>query len=1077
MLSGLLAGCKPLPEISRQALPWVPSNVIKPEDRNMLKNCSQLAAYGFKSLVLTLLIWFGGNGPQSALAAEGIDFNQDVIPILSDNCYACHGQDSAHREADLRLDQAADATRDRAGKRAIVPGDAASSLVWQRINSTDAAEMMPPPDSYKKLTERQKAILRQWIEQGAVYKEHWSFVPPVQVAVPDSQLTHPIDAFLESKRQQQSLPRAPRADRGTLIRRVSLDLTGLPPTREAVRQFVADESPDAYEKLVDRLFASPAYGEHMARQWLDLARYADTHGLHLDNIRSMWPYRDWVVEAFNTNLPFDEFTRWQLAGDVLPDATRAQRIASGFNRCNVTTSEGGSINEEWVYRYAVDRTTTMAEVWMGLTAGCAVCHDHKYDPLSTREYYSLYAFFHSAADPAMDGNKLDTPPVLKLYKPEDEATIARLKAELADVETVLRASLAGLDYIDPATRDPRPEPEETETVWFEDGFPPGVVPQNSGGPLKLINAAAGPVFSGDKSLQRTATGLAQDFYSGGAEFFVPAAGKVIVHCYLEPENPPEAIMIQFHTDGWKHRAVWGDAEKIPFGKIDTPEKVFLGELPAPGQWVRLEVSADTLGLKAGQKVTGYAFTQFAGTVAWDRLAVLSRVDKAGNAEWSFQVWREKNQGKRNDALPDRLRDIVRGKQPADWSAAEAEEIRSFWLENFYLGIDGGIRSKKALKTTLKAEIEKVEQNVPLTLVMAELPKPRESYVMLRGAYDKPGERVTRDVPKFLPPLPVQEEGREYNRLDLANWLVSGSHPLTSRVTVNRFWQQLFGTGLVKTSADFGLQGEPPTHPELLDWLAVEFVRQGWDIKQFLKLMVTSEAYCQDSTFTMPAAGRDPENRYLTRGPRLRLDAEVLRDQALFHGGLLSEKRGGPGVFPYQPPNIWEPVAFGGSNTRFYKQGTGEDLYRRSLYTFLKRTAPPPFMTTFDGPSREQSCSRRERTNTPLQALQLMNDVQYFEAARGFAVRMLREGGATPAERLAWGWEVATARIPAAEELAVVQRMQAEFQARYRNDLAAAREMITFGESRPDEKLDVAELAAYTLVANLLLNLDETINKN
>lgn len=1038
------------------------------------------------SLGLVLCVCAGPSDPVTVAAEEAeavvepVDFALEVLPILSNNCFACHGQDAENRAADLRLDVAEEAHKLRDGQAPFVPGKPEESLAWQRILSTDPDEVMPPPDSHRTLTEDQKETLRRWILQGAEYREHWAFSPLTKPAVPESEYRNPIDAFLEQQRKARKLQANPVADRRTLIRRVTLDLTGLPPTVEEVRRFVNDPASDAeaYEKLVDELFTRPSHGEQMARGWLDLARYADTHGLHLDNIRTMWPYRDWVVQAFHKNLPFDEFTRWQLAGDLLPEPSREQLIASGFNRCNVTTSEGGSIQEEWVYRYAVDRTTTMAEVWMGLTAGCAVCHDHKFDPLSAREFYSLYAFFHSAADPPMDGNKPDTPPILKLHSEEDKARIGDLQARYEATRGELKTALDQFDYNDPATQDPLPEPAETESLWFEDGFPEGVKPQSNGEPLRLITADMGPVLSGDKALQRTADGLAQDFFSGGAEFVIPEDGTIFVHCFLDPENTPETVMIQFHTDGWKHRAVWGAEEKIPYGKTGTTEKVHLGALPASGEWARLEVKASQLGLKPGDKVVGYAFTQFAGTVTWDRLGILSRVDKVKNPVWSFTAWQGENQGKRNNDLPDGLRELVRGKKPEEWTEDEANDVFRFWLENFHAGLPENVQQLKTRQTTLKQDLDKAEQDVPFTMVMADLPKPRESFVMLRGAYDQPGEKVSRAVPAFLPPLPTREEGEpDFNRLDLANWLLSEEHPLTARVTVNRFWQTFFGTGLVKTSADFGLQGEPPSHPELLDWLAVDFMQNGWDMRRLIKQIVTSEAYRQSTRVTPEVLERDPENRYLARGPRLRLDAEVLRDQALFVGGLLVDRLGGPGVHPYQPPNIWEPVAFGGSNTRFYKQGSGEDLYRRSLYTFLKRTAPPPFMSTFDAPNREQSCTVRDRTNTPMQALQLLNDIQYFEAARGFAQRMFAEAGSTPAERIAWGHEVVTSREPTADELKTLTTLLEDYHSRYRNDKEAAQKVISYGESPPAKELDPAELAAYTLIANLLLNLDETINTN
>ena len=502
----------------------------------------------------------------SADPDERVSFNRDVRPILSDHCFACHGFDEKKREADLRLDTAEGASADLGGYRAIVAGDPSQSEVWSRIIADDEDELMPPAEFNKPLTDEEKEIVRRWIDQGAVYQQHWSFMAPEQPPVPDIEgVTHAIDAFVQAKLQQQGLQPAPEADKETLIRRVTLDLTGLPPTLKEIDDFLADTSPDAYERLVDRLQNQVTYGEHMARYWLDLARYADTHGLHLDNERSMWPYRDWVVRAINENLPFDEFTRWQLAGDLLPDPTRDQLIASGFNRCNVSTSEGGSINDEWIYRYAVDRTTTAVEVWMGLTAGCAVCHDHKFDPLSTKEYYSMYAFFHSAADPAMDGNIIDTPPILKLTEESSKRRVAELRESLAAIEGRIDTRLAELEYVDPASLSPPQTEMTSRDVWFEDGFPEAANVQASGGPpLTLVDKEQGVVFSGELAITRTAADVvAQDFFDRGADFVVPHGGKFFVHCFLDPDDPPAAIMIQFHAGGWKNRAVWGDAGKNP----------------------------------------------------------------------------------------------------------------------------------------------------------------------------------------------------------------------------------------------------------------------------------------------------------------------------------------------------------------------------------------------------------------------------------------------------------------------------------------------------------------------------------
>ena len=753
-------------------------------------------------------------------------------------------------------------------------------------------------------------------------------------------------------------------------------------------------------------------------------------------------------------------------------------IASGFNRCNVTTSEGGSIKEEWIYRYAVDRTATAVEVWMGLTAGCAVCHDHKFDPFSTKDFYSMYSFFHSAADPAMDGNKVDTPPILKLTSPEDEKRIAALNEKMKGIDQKIDKALLAVNYTDPASLRPPPPSKTIETVWFEDGFPRGTKPSSSGHPLKLIDQKTGPVFSGAKALQRTApSALAQDFFSGGASFTIPGNGKFFVYCFLEPKDLPEAIMVQFHVGGWKNRVIWGEADKIGFGKPGTTEKVHLGPLPKAGEWIRLEFTAAKVGLKPGNKVDGYAFTQYGGTVTWDRLGIASTSEPHRDPRWSWQVWKTQNQGKRNNDLPEGLRQLVRGKQADKWSEKEAKQVYDYWLANFYAGVRPVLDPLEAQKAPFENEKAAIEKNTPITFVMADLPEARESFVMIRGQYDKPGEKVSRGVPAFLPALPDKPKDRDYNRLDLANWLVNGTHPLTARVAVNRIWQQFFGTGLVKTSADFGSQGETPSHPELLDWLAVQFVEDGWDRKKFIKRILMSHTYQQSSVVSPALLARDPENRLLARGPRFRLDAEVLRDQALFVSGLLVPKIGGKGVKPYQPPNIWEPVGFGSSNTRYYKQDSGEALYRRSLYTFLKRTAPPPFMSSFDGPNREQSCTARGVSNTPLQALQLMNDIQHVEAARNFAQRILEEGGETEDSRIRWGWRTVTSRYPDAEELSIAKSTLVQHRNRYRSDEAAATQLLGYGESEASKDHPAVELAAYTLVANLLLNLDESVSKN
>lgn len=1012
----------------------------------------------------------------STVRADDVSFAFDVRPILSDHCFACHGFDENKREAELRLDTYAGATVDLGGYQAITPGSLGDSELWSRVINKDD-EVMPPEEFHKPLTAAQIEILRKWILQGADYDDHWAFVAPEQVDVPRLPVANPIDAFVQARLAREGLKPNQRADKATLIRRVTLDLTGLPPTVEETQRFLDNDSPGALETVVDGLLSRPAYGEHMSRSWLDLARYADTHGLHLDNERSMWPYRDWVVKALNDNLPFDDFTRWQLAGDLLSDPTEEQLVASGFNRCNVTTSEGGSINDEWIFRYAVDRTATAVEVWMGLTAGCAVCHDHKFDPLSTKEFYSMYAFFHSAADPAMDGNIVDTPPILKLVSDVDKRRLAELRGKMATLDDELVGLLKQRTYEDPAMLAPRPRAEEATEIWFDDVFPDGITVESNGGhKTTYVTREEGPVFSGDIAIKRVSNSqVSQDYFAKGADFVVPDGGKFFVYCYLDSKDFPETIMLQMHTTSWKNRAVWGAADKIPFGKAGTTEKVQVGDLPAADKWVRLEVDAKKIGLAAGTHITGLALTQFGGTVYWDRLGVDSRIDKASDPAWSWSAYLAQDYSLIRKSLPDHLRRRLQGITPEKWGESEADEVRQLWLRNIYAG-NREIVAEHAKKTNpISDQIDAIESAAPLTFVMADLKEPRESFVMLRGEYDNPGEQVTRNVPAFLPPLP--EKGGAYDRLDFANWLLDPEHPLTARVTVNRFWQQFFGAGIVETSADFGAQGQPPSHPELLDWMAVQFVKDGWDMKRFVKRIVTSDTYCQSARASESLSLRDPMNRLYARGPRLRLDAEVLRDQALFVGGLLNTSLGGPGVRPYQPENIWEPVGFGNSNTRNYKQDSGAKLYRRSLYTFLKRTAPPPFMSSFDGPSREQSCSVRGRSNTPMQALQLLNDIQHVEAARGLAARMLVEGGSTQVERIGWAWQTLMARQPSADEVAVCEKVLLRQLAKYKSDSKLSESLLAVGEMKASGELSADELAAYTVVANMLLNLDEVVCKN
>ncbi|MBV9469786.1 MAG: DUF1553 domain-containing protein [Abitibacteriaceae bacterium] len=930
------------------------------------------------------------------------------------------------------------------------------------------------------LTAAQKALLRRWVEQGAEYQPHWAFIAPRKAPLPQISnpkwAKNPIDYFIAAELAKHGLKPSAQADKSLLLRRVSFDLTGLPPTPAEVDAFLADKSPNAYEKVVDRLLNSPHYGEHMAVYWLDAARYADTHGLHFDNERAIWPYRDWVVQAFNDNLPYDKFTIDQLAGDLLPHPTRDQLVATGFGRCSPTTNEGGSIDAESLFRYAVDRTETTSAVFMGLTAGCAVCHDHKFDPISQKEFYQLYAFYNSAADPAMDGNIMRTPPVLRLPTAEQDKQLAQYDKDISGVQQKIKEAVAKIAYTDPATQNPLPATTKVETIWVEDNFPVNAAAHFDGQPTNFITEDQGPVKSGKRAIKKSGEGTIQDFFDGLKEpFKVPAQGTIFAYVYLDPQNPPKSIMLQFNTGQWSHRVNWGDPDAIPFGDKGTTSKLQGGDLPKTGEWVRLEVKVADLQLKPGTMFSGIAFTQSGGTVYWDHVGVSYDSNPATDPELSQHAWELKYNGKDpGKDVPQEIRDIFQKVKPEERKPEQNQKLHEYYLSTVYSGTRDIVNSMQGEVAAIEDKKKKLEAEVPASLVMADLPQPREAHLMIRGQYDKPGDVVQPGTPAILPPLKAQ--GRA-TRLDFAKWLVSPEHPLTARVYVNRLWSQCFGIGLVKTAGDFGAQGEPPTHPELLDWLAVEFRDNGWDIKHMVKLIVTSATYRQDSHVTPQLRELDPDNRLLSRGPRFRLDAEEIRDNSLFVSGLIDLKLGGHGVKPYQPINIWEPLAYPGSDTDHYVQDHGSALYRRSLYTFWKRTAPPPSVSVFDAPAREAFCLRRERSNTPLQALVLMNDVQHFEAARALAQRILSSGGTKEDERITYGFRIATARYPTAREMSILKDALAKQLAHFKTKPEAAKQVITNGESAPDTKLDPVELAAYTMVSSVLLNLDETVTKN
>ncbi|MFM9024143.1 MAG: DUF1553 domain-containing protein [Planctomycetaceae bacterium] len=1035
-----------------------------------------------------------------AVGAEEISYNRDIRPILVEHCFGCHGADSAARKADLRLDQ-----RDSAVESgAIVPGEPDSSAMLDRIFADDPDEVMPPSTTKKALTTPQKDLLVAWIEAGAAYEPHWAFIPPVRPAAPAVQdaawVRNPIDRFILARLEQDGLAPAPEADRHALARRVALDLTGLPPEPADVDAFVADARPDAYERLVDALLARPEWGEHRGRHWLDYARYADTHGIHFDNEREMWIYREWVIDAFNDNLPFDRFTILQLAGDLVAkqledaDAVLDVQTASGFNRCNMTTNEGGVIPEEYLVLYARDRTETTAAVWMGLTAGCAVCHDHKFDPLSQREFYELSAFFTNTTQAAKDGNVKDTPPIVVVPTRADRERFVGLeRARLAATRTAdkrkaavrpafdawIRAADAGtvaalLPQDPPVVEWPLAEGTGNTTRWRFDG-------EWRDGPLSAAttwrsgpNGAAALLLDGKACEVADGYDLEHDqaftasFWlrapAGDSGYAVIArmndtvayrgwdvwvqdrrVGMHLVHTW-----PGDALKVlaasQLKTDRWTLVSVAYDGS----GKAAGVSVYYDGKRQKPridkdtfkGNTIRSDVPFTIGGRIHGKAAHGAGL---AGLMIWNRALAPAEIEAAGRAR--------------------ALAGIV--KLPEHERPKAAAKLYDWWLRSH----DESFRSATAEIARLDAERNAIRQRGTVAHVMHEKDEAARAHVLDRGEYDKRKDEVRPDTPDILPAFAPD---LPRNRLGLAKWLLLGEHPLTARVAVNRFWQEVFGAGLVRTSGDFGTTGELPSHPELLDWLAVEFRESGWDVKRLFRLMVTSAAYRQSAAATPEKLQLDNANRLLSRGPRFRMDAEMIRDQALAASGLLVRKRGGPSVKPYQPDGVWEAVAIDLSNTARYQRDSGENLYRRSLYTFWKRSAPPASMEIFNAPSRELCCVRRERTNTPLQALVTLNDPQFVEAARTLADRALA-AAADDGARIDFLSRHLLARPLASDERAIVTRSLTDLSAWYAAHPDEAAKLVAVGESRP-ETADVSLLAAWTMLASELLNLDEALCK-
>lgn len=1040
-------------------------------------------------LVALAFVW----STSISVAGVPLEFGRNIRPILSDKCFQCHGPDREQRHGGFRLDQKASAFGEAdSGLRPIVPGDLDASQVIARITHQDEGMRMPPADSDKSLEPSEIEAIKQWIAAGAPWEEHWSLIPPQRPQVPAVQQRdwprNPIDSFILARLEREGLRPSVEADKETLIRRVTLDLTGLPPTLQEIDEFLADKSANAYEKLVDRLLQSPHYGEHMARFWLDGARYGDTHGLHLDNYREMWPYRDWVIKAFNSNMPYDQFTIEQLAGDLLPNPTLDQLVATGFNRCHVTTNEGGSIEEEVYVRNVVDRVVTTGTVFLGLTFDCTRCHDHKFDPLTMQDFYSMFAFFNSIDGSPMDGNRKDPAPVVKVPTSEQQAQLAEYSAKIAALEAKLNNPWPEVDQLqseweltlvqaEAEQAQPAPSKDASESNPPSNPDEPSKdapAEDKAEKPEKAEEAPAAPAVAGDNLLS------VSDWYTVG-----PFSENLR---YLKnkahgPEGKPISLEQEFTLETgekvrWTKRPDWVDGTVHGDLPGDVAANFLYRSITSPkAQTITVALGSDD-GIKVYLNNKQVLFKDVKRSVGPDQETLELKLKKGKNdlllkilnygGASGFYFALKSDQV----TLPPEIVRIARLPQ-GERSAEQQKAIREFYRNK--VGIFKPLKAAQKELADLRKAHADVERQIATTMIFRERSEPKPAFMLTRGEYDQPGDAVPRRTPSVLPPMDPE---LPLNRLGLAKWLVDPRHPLTARVAVNRFWQQLFGTGIVKTAEDFGSQGQPPSHPELLDWLAITFIEDGWDIKQLMKQMVMSATYRQSSKVSPEVYAKDPGNRLLARGPRFRLDAEMLRDQALYVSGLLCDEIGGPSVKPPQPDGLWFAVGYSGSNTVRFVPDTGHDkVHRRTLYTFIKRTAPPPQMSTFDGPSREACIVRRERTNTPLQALLLFNDPQYVEAARVLAQRTLREGGADAADRARYMFRLCTGRHATQTEVDELVAGVTEDLQVYQSDVEAARQLLAIGEAPIDQNMDVSELAAWTMTANMILNLDEVITKN
>jgi hypothetical protein len=949
----------------------------------------------------------------SQQAGDEINFGRDVRPILSQHCFKCHGPDVAQAASGLRLDIFAGATKKLGDGFAIVPQHPEESLLLKRVSEKQPEDRMPPPDSgAKPLTPAEIEILRKWIGAGARYEKHWAYVAPAMPNLPEVQdrawCRNSIDRFVLAKLEAAGLKPEPEADRDTLALRAAETLTGLPPTKSLLDQYRSDLKPGAYERFVDKLLAEPTYGEQQARYWMDAVRYGDTHGLQLDNERSVYPYRDWVVREFNRDLPFDKFAKWQLAGDLLPNPTNEQLVATGYVRMNLTSNEGGAIPEEFLARNTFDRVDTTGTVFLGLTVGCAKCHDHKYDPISQKDYYGLYAFFDSTQDKPLDDNIALPEPVAPAPSEEDERELKNLDHQLATL-----ASQVDLAF---ARRWLRANARSAITVadWqISDVYPAA----NFDAAFDQVDAPE-PGAAGDAHWKTSKFQTNKDKVG----LIGRDNASVYVRTKLSVQSPVTTNLGVSSDDGVK---VWLN------GKLIHSHKVSRG-LPEGIDQVKAE-------FKEGDN------------------QLLVKLINGGEPDGLNVRFNDEATGRIQEALR------IYAKSP---NSQEAEnQLRREFLADGPSSLDSLV-----YRAAMKKKSE-VEAAIPMTLIAREMATPRPTFVLKRGQYDQKGDPVTRHIPAVLGSLPANGK---VNRLSFAEWLTSPSNPLFARVYVNRVWQQVFGTGVVKTVDDFGSQGEWPANQPLLDYLAVKFERDGWSVKQLNRLIVTSAAFRQSSKITPLKLAKDPENRLISRGPRFRLDAEEIRDKALMAGGLLVEKLGGRGFKPYQPDGLWEGSSDPASSTHVYVRDHDLSIYRRSLYLFWKRTSPPPAMITFDAPLRDSCIVKRSRTNTPLQALTTLNETSFLEASRTMAQRLLNQPEPDK-KRIDDAFQITLQRDPKPAEMAILQRALGRYRSRYASDPVSAQHLIKIGDAPQKSAAPVTEQAAWMLVCSSLMNTDEFLS--